>query len=63
MIKVLVFKASDDDYKEFITFETLEDFFKYVDNVGHRIIVSKNFFKRKYPDCKYEITIYDGYVE
>ena len=32
MIKVLVFKASDDDYKEFVTFETLDDFFKFVDN-------------------------------
>lgn len=61
MIKVLVFKASDDDYKEFVTFETLEDFFKFVDK--HRVIVSKNFFIKKYPDCKYEIKIYDDYVE
>lgn len=62
MIKVLVFKASDDDYKEFVTFETLEDFFKFVDK-KHRVIVSKNFFIRKYPDCKYAIKIYDDYVE
>ena len=62
MIKVVVLKTSDDDYEKFVTFETLDDFFKFVDT-NHRIIVSKNYLKKRYFDCKYLVKIYDSYVE
>ncbi len=62
MIKVVVWKASDDDYEKFVTFETLDDFFKFVDT-NRRVIVSKNYIKKNYLDCKYIVKIYDSYVE
>lgn len=58
-----IMKASDDNFVEYRTFNTLEELLAFMKEVGHALILDDNFFAQYGESAPYEITIYDGYVE
>ena len=58
-----IVKASDDDFIEYRTFNTLEELIAFMKEVGHAIILDNNFFAHYEDSAPYEITIYDDYIE
>lgn len=62
MIKFVVFKASDDDYREAIEVNSLEEFMDFVNKIEYPVIIGKelNFETDEVEDT---LTIYDDYLE
>lgn len=58
-----IVKASDDNFLEYRTFNTLEELLVFMKEVGHALILDDNFFTQYGDSAPYEITIYDDYVE
>lgn len=62
MIKFVVFKASDDDYREVVEVNSLEEFMNFVNKIEYPVIIGKelNFETDEVEDT---LTIYDDYLE
>lgn len=62
MIKFVVFKASDDDYREVVEVNSLEEFMDFVNKIEYPVIIGKelNFETDEVEDT---LTIYDDYLE
>ena len=62
MIKFVVFKASDDDYREVVDVNSLEEFMNFVNKIEYPVIIGKelNFETDEVEDT---LTIYDDYLE
>ena len=62
MIKFVVFKASDDDYREVVEVNSLEEFMNFVSKIEYPVIIGKelNFETDEVEDT---LTIYDDYLE
>lgn len=65
-MKVIVTKASDDNYSTIKNFNTLEDLINFMGQVKHPLIIShafSNFGSKEKNECEIEVTIYDDWVE
>lgn len=63
-MKCRIVKASDCNFVEYRTFNTLKELLAFMQEVGHALILDNNFFTEEYGDTAlFEITIYDDYVE
>jgi len=77
-MKVVITKASNCDFAETKDFNTFEDLINFMVECGQELILRENFFFGDNPgeldwmpsekakmvaECKYEVKIYDGYIE
>lgn len=62
MIKFVVFKASDDDYREAIEVNSLEEFMGFVNKIEYPVIIGKelNF---ETDEVENTLIIYDDYLD
>ena len=62
MIKFLVLKASDDEYKTTIEINSLEELMNFLDTIKHSVIIKKKYnFKTN--EVVNTLKIYDDYLE
>ena len=62
MIKFLVLKASDDEYKTTIEINSLEELMNFLDTIKHSVIIRKKYnFKTN--AAVNTLKIYDDYLE
>lgn len=76
----IITKASDDNYYDVMSFDTLQELIHYFEAIQEEMILSESLwynsangirrFKPKWADdaediaaCKYELKIYDDYIE
>lgn len=62
MIKFVVFKASDDEYREVIKISSLEEFMNFVNKLEYPVILGKEV-DFETDEVENTLTIYDDYLE
>lgn len=62
MIKFVVFKASDDEYREVIKINSLEEFMNFVNKIEYPVVIGRELnFETE--EVENTLTIYDDYLE